>query len=341
MTAPAQTPRVDWDAEIEAARGRIAGLAVRTPLPQSPELSRRAGVPVLLKPELVQPSGSFKLRGAANRMTKALADGPVPGFVTFSTGNHARAVAWVGTRLDVPTTVCVSRRVPADKVLALRRLGATVRVEGASQDEAGEIARGLERERGLVMVHPFDDPAVIAGQGTIGSELLEDSDDLEAVLVPLSGGGLIGGIAAAVKSRRPDVRVIGLSPVEGAAMVQSVRAGHPIDVEEADTLADSLNGGIGLENAHTFALVRDRVDELVLVEEPEIARGVLAALKWERYLIEGAAAIGLAAVMSGRVELRGPTALILTGRQIGLETLASLAAASREWLLDDDDEAFG
>ena len=221
MTVARTTQRTDpvaWTAEIEAARRRIAGLAVRTPLPQSPELSRRAGVPVLLKPEFIQPSGSFKLRGAASRMTQALADGPVPGFVTFSTGNHARAVAWVATRLGVPATVCVSRRVPADKVLALRRLGATVVVEGASQDEAGELARRLEHEHGLAMVHPFDDPAVIAGQGTIGLELLEDSGDLEAVLVPLSGGGLIAGIAAALKARRPEVRVIGLSTVEKHVM---------------------------------------------------------------------------------------------------------------------------
>ena len=330
---------VDWGAEVESARRRIAGLAVRTPLPASPELSRRAGAPVLLKPEFVQPSGSFKLRGAASRMTRALEEGPVPGFVTFSTGNHARAVAWVATRLGVPATVCVSRRVPGDKVAALRRLGAAVRVEGASQDEAGEVARGLERERGLVMVHPFDDPAVIAGQGTIGLELLEDSDELEAVLVPLSGGGLIGGIAAAVKARRPEVRIVGLSIVEGAAMVQSIRAGRPVDVEEADTLADSLNGGIGLDNAHTFGLVRDLVDELVLVGEADIARGLLAALKWERYVLEGAAAIGLGAVIGGLVELSGPTALILTGRQIALETLSSVAAAHRDWLLDDDVEA--
>ena len=326
-------------AEIEAARRRIAGLAVRTPLPQSPELSRRAGVAIMLKPEFIQPSGSFKLRGAASRMTQALAGGPVPGFVTFSTGNHARAVAWVASRLGVPATVCVSRRVPPDKVHALRRLGATVIVEGASQDDAGELARALEQEHGLAMVHPFDDPAVIAGQGTIGLELLEDSGDLEAVLVPLSGGGLIGGIAAALKARRPAVRVIGLSPVEGAAMVHSIRAGRPVEVEEADTLADSLGGGIGLENAHTFALVRDLVDELVLVEEAAIARGVLAALKWERYVLEGAAAIGLAAVLAGEVELRGPTACVLTGRQIRLETLAALAAADREWLLDDGDAA--
>jgi threonine dehydratase len=327
---------VDWVAAIESARRRIAGLAVRTPLPLSPELSRRAGVPVLLKPEFIQPSGSFKLRGAASRMTRVLAEGPVPGFVTFSTGNHARAVAWVATRLDVPATVCVSRRVPADKVAALRRLGATVRVEGASQDEAGEVARGLEREHGLVMVHPFDDPDVIAGQGTIGLELLEDSGDLDTVLVPLSGGGLVGGIAAGVKARRPGVRVVGLSTVEGAAMVQSVRAGRPVDVEEADTLADSLNGGIGLHNAHTFGLVRDLVDELLLVDEAAIARGVVAALKWERYVLEGAAAIGVAAVLAELVELTGPTALILTGRQIALETLASVVEAHREWLLADD-----
>ncbi|MGI8780234.1 MAG: pyridoxal-phosphate dependent enzyme [Solirubrobacteraceae bacterium] len=335
MSAPEQRNHpIEWAAEIEAARKRIAGIAVRTPLAQSPELSRRAGVPVLLKPEFIQPSGSFKLRGAANRMTKTLADGPVPGFVTFSTGNHARAVAWAAVRLGVPATVCVSRRVPPDKLAALRRLGATVIVEGASQDEAGALARRLEHEHGLAMVHPFDDAAVIAGQGTIGAELLEDSAELDAVLVPLSGGGLVAGIAAAVKARRPTVRVIGLSTVEGAAMVQSIRAGRPVEVGEADTLADSLGGGIGLDNAYTFGLVRDQVDELVLVEEADIARGLLAALKWERYILEGAAAIGLGAVIAGQVELRGPTALILTGRQIGLDTLAALTGVEEKYLQD-------
>ena len=333
MSGLSSTQLSAWSTAIDAARERIRGMVVRTVVSESVQLSRRAGVPVMFKGEFVQPSGSFKQRGAANMMLSALARGPVAGFVTFSTGNHARAVVWVAARLGVRATVCVSRRVPEDKVAVLRGLGGEVVIEGDSQDEAGEVAHRLAEERGLLLVHPFDDPDVIAGQGTIGAELVEDVADLDAVVVPLSGGGLISGIALAVKAARPGVRIIAVSPTRGAAMIAALRAGQPVDVPEVDTLADSLLGGIGLDNAYTFALVREHVDELVQVDEEAIARGIAAALKWERFVLEGAAAVGIGAILGG-LSLSGPTAVVLTGRQIGLDRLLAVTEAHRQWLLE-------
>lgn len=338
MPAPTGTQLSAWATAIDAARERTHGLALRTVLTDSVELSRRTGQRVMLKGEFAQPSGSFKQRGAANMMLKALAGGPVPGFVTFSTGNHARAVSWVAGRVGVPATVCLSRNVPADKTAVLRGMGAEVVVGGDSQDQAGEAARQLAAERGLVMVHPFDDPDVIAGQGTIGAELLEDATDLDTVVVPMSGGGLISGIALAIKAARPDVRVIGVSPTHGAAMIASLRAGTPVEVPEVETLADSLLGGIGLDNGHTFEVVANHVDEVVQVSEQSIAHGIAAALKWERCVLEGAAAVGIAAILDG-LELHGPTAVILTGRQIGLERFAQVIDEQYDWLLTPDSGA--
>jgi threonine dehydratase len=187
------------------------------------------------------------------------------------------------------------------------------------------------------MVHPFDDPDVIAGQGTIGAELLQDAPDLAAVVVPLSGGGLISGIALAVKAARPAVRIIGVSPTGGAAMIDSIRAGAPVATPEVTTLADSLLGGIGLANDHTFAIVREHVDQFMQVDERAIAAAIAAALKWERFVLEGAAAIGIGAILQGLV-LPGPTAVILTGRQIGLERLAEVARTQYHWLLAPETE---
>lgn len=333
MTPPPST-LTDWLAEVHAARTRVAGLAVRTPLVASPAFSAMAGAPVLLKPEFIQPPGSFKVRGAANKMRLVAEAGGAQGVVTFSTGNHARAVAWVAAQLDLAATVCVSERVPADKVAVLRRLGAQVVVAGESQDEAGDVARELARERGLEMVHPFDDPAVIAGQGTIGLELLEDCDALASVLVPLSGGGLIGGVAAALKASGCAARIVGVTIARGGAMAASLRHDHPVEVPEQETLADSLSGGIGPDNRYTFELARTCVDEVVELDESAIAAGVVAALRHERYVIEGAAAVGIAALMTERVRLEGPTAIVLTGRQIGLDRLAQLVEDDGGWSND-------
>ncbi len=313
-------------ASIYQARRRIAGQALRTPLVRSHALSERFDADILLKLETLQPSGAFKLRGAANMIAALLErhgrDALEAGVVTASTGNHGRAVAYAAARLGVPATICLSRLVPANKVAAIEALGAEVRRVGESQDEAfGEVER-LIRERGMTLIPPFDDPLIAAGQGTIGLELMEDAPDLDRVIVGLSGGGLLGGIGAAVKAIRPETRITGVSLSRGAAMWQSLQAGCPVAVEEVESLADSLGGGIGLDNRCTFSLVREVMDEHYQVSEAAIAQAMVDILEHEKLLVEGAAAVGLAALAEHGIEVRGQrVALILSGNGVALETL--------------------
>ncbi len=313
-------------ADILQARRTIAGLALRTPLVRADALSERLKSEVLLKLETLQPTGAFKIRGAANALLTLSAKQRRRGVVCASTGNHGRAVAWVARRLGIPATVYLSALVPEERAKAIETLGATVRRVGSSQDEAMEdVARAVAKE-GMMEVSPFDDPEVIAGQGTIALELLEERPDIEAILVPLSGGGLAGGIALVVKTLKPSTRVIGVSMDRGAAMHESIAAGRPVAVEEVPSLADSLGGGIGLENRWTFDLCRRLLAETVLVSESEIYRGIRHLLLEERQIAEGAAAVGAAALLAGKIEPRGPIALIISGRNIGRESLARIAA---------------
>ncbi|MDR5858885.1 hydroxyectoine utilization dehydratase EutB [Halomonas eurihalina] len=313
-------------AEIYAARRRIAGQAGRTPLVRSEALSRRFDAEILLKLETLQPTGAFKLRGVANMIAALLErngrEALAAGVTTASTGNHGRAVAYAASRLGVPAVICLSRRVPDNKVAAVEALGAEVRRVGDSQDEAfGEVER-LVAESGMVAIPPFDDPLIAAGQGTIGVELMEDAPDLDHVLVGLSGGGLLGGIGAALKAIRPSLEVTGVSLSQGAAMHDSLLAGHPVAVEEVESLGDSLGGGIGLDNRCTFALVREVMDSHWRVSEQAIATAMVELLEHEKLLVEGAAAVGLAALNEHELDVRGrKVALVLSGNGVSLETL--------------------
>lgn len=302
--------------DVVAARGRIAALAATTPLVPAPGLSGVVRGDVCLKLETTQPTGAFKLRGAANAVLSL--DGDVAGVTCCSTGNHGRAVAYAARERGLRAVVFMSSLVPANKLDAIRALGAEVRIVGGSQDDA--LAKGLSpvREEGLVEIPPFDDPLVIAGQATIGCELVEQMPDVATVLVPLSGGGLASGVALATKALRPDCRVIGISMDRGAAMYESLEAGHPVEVTEVASLADSLGGGIGLDNRLSFALCRDLLDDVVLVTEDEIYRA-MQALYWEERLVcEGAAVVGAAALMARKVAPAGSVALIVTGRNVDM-----------------------
>lgn len=313
---PAVQPVAVTMPDIEAAAARIAGRVVRSPLVGSSSLGLLCGRPVHLKLETRQPIGAFKLRGAMNAVL-ALDDGQRRrGLVTASTGNHGRAVAYTARELGLAATICMSALVPANKVEAIRSLGADIRIVGRSQDDAQVEVERLVAERGLTPIPPFDDPDVVAGQGTIGLELVEDLPELACVLIPLSGGGLAAGIAVAVKALRPAARIVGISMERGAAMAAAIAAGRPVEVIEEETLADSLGGGIGLSNRVTFALCRDLVDEVVLLSEAEIAAGVRHAALVENEIVEGAGAVGIAALLAGKVEPPGPTALIVSGRNI-------------------------
>lgn len=210
----------------------------------------------------------------------------------------------------------MSSLVPANKVEAIRALGAEIRIVGVSQDDAQDEVERLVESRGLTPIPPFDHADVVAGQGTIGLEIVEDLPDLATVLIPLSGGGLAGGIAVAVKALKPQARIIGISMERGAAMHASITAGRPVAVREEETLADSLGGGIGLSNRVTFPLCRDLLDEIVLLTEEEIAAGIRHASHEEGEIVEGAGAVGIAAILAGKVELTGPTAVILSGGNI-------------------------
>lgn len=303
-------------AAIEAAADRIAGRVVRTPLVASTSLRELCGQPVHLKLETRQPVGAFKLRGAMNALRALDEAARRRGLVTASTGNHGRAVAYAAREAGVPAVVCMSALVPANKVEAVRALGAEVRIVGRSQDDAQAEVERLVNERGLTALPPFDHPDVIAGQGTIGLELVEDLPDLATVLVPLSGGGLAAGIALAVKTLRPKVRVVGVSMEKGAAMAASLKAGRPVEVVEEETLADSLGGGIGLANRYSFPLCRALLDEVVLLAEDEIAAGIRHAATAEGETVEGAGAVGISALLAGKVRPGGTAALILSGGNI-------------------------
>lgn len=299
--------------DIRAAAARIKGHVAATPLLRDDALSARLGQPVLMKCEFAQPTGAFKLRGATNAV-RALGRG-ARGVVTASTGNHGRALAHAARALGLPATVCLSRLVPGNKVAAIRALGAEIRIIGDSQDQAmAEVARAVA-DQGLTQIPPFDHPDVIAGQGSIGLEIGQRGDWPEAVLVPLSGGGLAAGIAVALKAMSPATRIIGISMENGAAMAASLRAGHPVAVTEVETLADSLGGGIGLDNRLTFALCRDLLDGVLLVSEPEIAAAI-RHLGRAGHVVEGAGAVGHAALLSGKFTPQGPTVTILSGGNI-------------------------
>jgi threonine dehydratase len=309
--------RVTLD-DIQRARERIAGRILPTATILSPALSDRAGVQVHLKLEHRQATGSFKLRGASNAIASLSAEEKRRGAVAASTGNHGRALAHAAKLEGMRAVICMSKLVPGNKVEEIGKLGAEIRIVGASQDDAQAEAERLAGEEGLVMVPPFDHPAVIAGQGTLGLEMMEAVPEAATVLVQLSGGGLASGIAAAVKGISPGTRVIGVSMARGAAMKASLDAGRPVPVEELPTLADSLGGGIGLDNRLTFAMCRDLLDDVVLLSEDEIAAGIRHAYEAEREVVEGAGAVGIAALLAGKVKVAGPVVVLLSGRNIDM-----------------------
>ncbi|NWC09354.1 hydroxyectoine utilization dehydratase EutB [Pseudomonas agarici] len=305
--------------DVYLARQRIESLIRRTPMEYSPSLSQRLGVAVYLKLESQQLTGSFKLRGASNAVAQLSVEQQARGVVAASTGNHGRALAYAAFRQGVKATICLSHLVPANKVQAIRDLGAEVCIVGQSQDDAQREAERIASEQGATLLPPFDHPAIIAGQGTLGLEILEQLPDVAQILVPLSGGGLFAGVALAIKSASPLIVTHGISMQRGAAMHASLAVGHPVAVEELPTLADSLGGGIGLDNRYTFSMTRDRCDHLHLLSEASIANAIRHAYREERLVVEGAAAVGIAALLDGLIEPRGPIVVVVSGRNVDID----------------------
>jgi len=303
-------------ADIQAARTRIAPHIQPLRITASQALSSRFDSEILLAHEYLQTTGAFKLRGAMNSVLQ-LTPG-TSGVTAVSTGNHGRGLAYSARQAGVPCIICMSELVPQNKLEGIRALGAETRIIGKSQDEAEIEAMRLVSEEGYTMIPPFDHPHIIAGQGTLGLEMLEQAPDVDTVLVQLSGGGLISGIALAIKSQKPAVRIVGISMERGAAMAASQQAGKPVEVEELPTLADSLGGGIGLDNQWTFEMVRDYVDEIVLLSEAEIAAGIRHVYFSEQIVIEGGGAVGISALLAGKVEPGKKTIVLLSGKNIDM-----------------------
>ncbi len=315
--------------DLEVARAAVDPFITRTPLLFAADLTERLGRDIHLKLENLQVTGSFKIRGAANRIVALSEEERARGVVTCSSGNHGRAVAHVAGVLGIPATICVPDWVDPVKLQAMEAAGADVLLAGPTYDEAEDRAGELERDAGLTFVHPFDDPWVIAGQGTLGIEILEQAPEVSEVLVPLSGGGLAGGVAYAIKASRPDALVTGVSAERAAVMLASLDAGRPIEMEEEETLASALSGGIGLQNRYTFGLVRDRVDRHLSVPERAIREAMAYALEQLHMVVEGGGAVGLAAALCGLwspASEGGAAVIVVSGGNVDLERLLDVTA---------------
>ena len=316
--------------DSHAARDAISSIAVTTPLVRSTGLSAIAGTGVWLKLENLQVTGSFKVRGASARLLALTEEERGRGVVTCSSGNHGRAVAYVAEKLDIPATICLPEWVDPVKLDAMRRHGAETVLHGSTYDEAEARSLDIEKERGLIFVHPFDDPHVISGQGTIALEVVEQLPSVRTVVVPLSGGGLIAGITLALKKHDPSIRVIGVSAERARVMHESIQAGRPIEFPEEETVANALSGGIGLENNYTFRIVRDVVDEYLLVSEEELLEAMVYAAVDERLVVEGGGAVGIAALLTGKVKnLDGDTAVVVSGGNVDPTLFAKVLSGNR------------
>lgn len=310
-------------ADIEAARARVRDSVYYTPCERSQVLSGLTGQQIYLKLENRQMTGAFKERGALNRILTLTTQQSAQGVIAASAGNHAQGMAYHATRRGIHATIVMPQTTPLVKVTATRRFGAEVVLHGANYDEAYAEAVQRAEAQGLTFIHPFDDAEVIAGQGTIGLELLEQVPELEAVVVPIGGGGLIGGIACAVKSIKPGVRVIGVQTARLASMQAAVEQHHPITLTAATTIADGI--AVRRAGSLTLPLVERYVDEIVTVEEDEIASAILVLLEREKMLSEGAGAAGLAALLQQRTSLQQEhTAVVICGGNIDVTLLSRI-----------------
>jgi len=310
--------------DIAAAQSRILGRVRRTPLVESPALSELTRGDVRLKLENLQFTGSFKERGACNRLEQMPIEERARGVITASAGNHAQAVARHGARLGVSVTVVMPEATPLVKVTATRRFGAQVILSGGNYDEAATLAAKLGTERELTYLHPFEDPWVIAGQGTVGLEILADAPDLDAVVVPVGGGGLIAGVAVAVKESNPRVRVLGVEARRFPSMKHALESIPPPSLPGGKTIADGI--AVRRVGELTRELTRKYVDEIALVDEAEIAQAVLLLLEREKTVVEGAGAVGVAALLHHRFEnLEGKrVAVVLSGGNIDVNLISRI-----------------
>ncbi|MCQ4333449.1 threonine ammonia-lyase [Natronomonas sp. F2-12] len=310
-------------ADVRAARRRVAGTARETPLERSTTFSERTGADVRLKLEHLQRTGAFKIRGATNKIALLDEAERKAGVVAASAGNHAQGVALAATKAGVDSTIVMPEYAPISKIDATRSYGAEVVLHGVDYDTAAERAHEIEREEGRVYVHAFDDPAVMAGQGTIGLEIAEQCPEVDTVAVPIGGGGLIAGIATAIKALT-DARVVGVQAEGAASAAESLRRGEIVERDSVDTIADGIATRKIGEN--TFEVIRERVDEIVTVSDAEIANALTSLLERSKTLVEGAGAVPLAAVIEERFAYDDGETIVptLCGGNIDLNVLTTV-----------------
>lgn len=305
-------------ADVERAAQALRGIVQRTPVDHATHLSDVFGASVTMKLENLQRTGSFKLRGAAYRMSRLSGAERARGVVAASAGNHAQGVAFAAQQLGIEATICMPLGAPVPKLLATQGYGATVLTDGETVEECLAQAREHAERTGAVMIHPFDHPDVIAGQGTLGLEVMADVPDVAQIVVPLGGGGLVAGVALAAKEVAArsgrKVRVVGVQAATCAAFPPSLAAGSPVTIERGTTIADGI--AVARPGEMTFPLVHELVDQIVTVEEDELARAVLAVLERTKLVVEPAGAAGVAAILGGHLEPTGPTAVVLSGGNI-------------------------
>jgi threonine dehydratase len=301
-------------ADIEQARELLRGVAIETPMEESRWLSALAGGRVSLKCENLQRTGSFKTRGAYTRISRLSEEERAQGVVAASAGNHAQGVALAAQLLGIKATVFMPEGAPIPKEKATRGYGADVIFHGRYLEDAMEAAKAFSAETGAVFIHPFDHPDIVAGQGTAGLEILEQSPDVRTVLVPTGGGGLLAGIAIAIKTLHPDVHVVGVQAEGAAAYPGSLAQGAPVPLESMKTMADGI--AVGRPGELTFAAVRDRVDEIVTVGEDSLSRALLALLERAKMVVEPAGAAAVAALLDDPTRFETPAVAVLSGGNI-------------------------
>ena len=314
MTGGAGAGEISLEA-IEAARPAVRRIAVHTPLFSSRVLSELTGARIVLKAENLQPTGSFKIRGASAKLA-ALGSGAAPGIVVASAGNHAQAAALAARSASVRCEVYMPAEASVSKAEATMGYGASVHLEGDSLDDCVVLAEARARETGLHFVHPFDDPAIVAGQGTLGLELIEDVDDLAMVIVPLGGGGLVSGIACAVDALAPQVQVVAVQAAVCAPFLARREGHRKASVKAGSTLADGI--AVKRPSGITLGLIERHVDEIVAVGENEIADAMVMLLMRSKLVVEGAGAVGAAALTAGRITppASGTTVVVLSGGNV-------------------------
>ncbi len=311
-------------ADIQAARERLGSRIYKSPCAYSETFSRRSGTRALFKLENLQMTGSFKERGALNKILQLSGAEKQRGVVAASAGNHAQAVAYICGQEDIRTTIFMPRRTPLIKIANTRDYGAEVILEGDSFDDAFQLAMAFQKETGATFLHPFDDDQVIAGQGTLALELIEQIPDLEVVVCPIGGGGLISGIGIALKELRPKARLIGVQAAAVPSMHRSLAEGRPVGVQPSDTIADGI--AVKRPGERTLEYVQRYVDDVVCVDEEEIANAILLLLELEKTVVEGAGATPFAAVYNRHITAaqNRKTVMILSGGNIDVNLLSRI-----------------